>query len=78
MSSKATPGDILIVTSIVLGSAVLVGALMGYASNRFGLPGSVRVPIMISFLSLVGFYARRLLRRRMEARAAAAMKSGVK
>ena len=78
MSSKATPGDILIVTSIVLGAAVLVGALMGYASNRFGLPGSVRVPIMILFLSLVGFYTRRLLQRRMEARAVAAMKSGVK
>ncbi len=78
MSSKATPGDILIVTAIVAGTAVLVGALMGYASNRFGLPGSVRMPIIISFLSLAGFFARRFLQRRIEARAAAAMKSGVK
>ena len=78
MSSKATPGDILIVTAIVVGTAVLVGAALGYASNRFGLPGSVRVPIIIIFLSLAGFYARRFMQRRVEARAAAATKSGLK
>jgi hypothetical protein len=40
MSRKGpTAGDVLIVIAIVLVSAVLVGAILGYSSNRFRPPG---------------------------------------
>ena len=73
-----TGGDVLIVIAIVLVSAVLVGAILGYSTNRFGLPGSVRVPIIVVFLALAGRFAQKFVKRRAEARAAAATNSGVK
>jgi hypothetical protein len=79
MSRKGpTAGDVLIVIAIVLGSAVLVGAILGYSSNRFGLPASVRVPIIVVFLALASRFAQKFVKRRAEARAAAATNSGVK
>jgi hypothetical protein len=55
-----------------------VGAILGYSSNRFGLPASVRVPIIVVFLALASRFAQKFVKRRAEARAAAATNSGVK
>jgi uncharacterized membrane protein len=60
---KATIGDWFAVIAIVLPIALLVGAALGY----YGAPSSIRVPLIVTFVSAAGWFARKFVSRRVKA-----------
>jgi len=75
---STTAGDVLLVIAIVLPVAVVVGVILGLYDKQLGLSGGLRALIIVAFVSVAGRFAQKLVRRRAQARAAAAMNSGGK
>ena len=68
--------DVLVVIAIVLPVSALVGGLLGFFSNRYGLSSPVRVAIMVAVVSVAGQIARTVLARRVKARSTPAVRQG--
>jgi hypothetical protein len=69
LGKGVTAGDWLIAIGIVLPVAILGGALLGLASNHFGISSPVRVGVITAITAVAGRVAHLIIRRRIQARA---------
>ena len=63
-------GDCLLAIAIILPMGALVGAILGFYGNRFGLSGGIRVLVIVAFAGLSGRIAQAVVMRRVRGRAA--------
>ena len=65
---KVTLGDCLLVIAVILPVGAGLGALLGLASNRFGLSAGIRTLIIVAFAILSARFAHWFVMRRVRER----------
>ena len=70
LGKGVTVKDCLVALAIIAVLGGLLGAILGWSGNQFGLSGGLRVLIIVAFASVSGGIARAVVARRVKARSA--------
>ena len=62
--------DGLVALGVIVVMGALLGAILGFSQNRFGLSSPIRVAIIAAFCALAGRLAQVIVTRRVKARSA--------